>query len=323
MGELKRLLLAGGERAVRASHDGGDDGGDPGRAARASRDGLDGANKGDAALLRLHVWEQEQTVRTLDERSAEVGHVVETAVHVLDVAGIGSAHLSRDFLSLVLESSKLDKAHYAARLSALHVINATGAVRFVWGSIARWLDARTQQKIVLYGGEAEWRPQLGAMLGGDAALPRSYGGAVPTPTRHNFGALRGMPRRSALIIADEPPDVPPDAPPLRTAPHAGVRADDGRRSDRRADGLDDDEEGSGEGNESEPAGSGDGRKGSGGGVWGLGLDEIVASSPSARVVLELGLGRTTAKSVDDDEYSDAIVVDPAAADGGDCGGCIR
>ncbi|EOD10649.1 hypothetical protein EMIHUDRAFT_452613 [Emiliania huxleyi CCMP1516] len=93
-------------------------------------------------------------------------------VYVLDLRGMGVAHLNKRLLSLIKEVNELFGWYYPETVYQFYIINAPLVFRTAWSIIKPWIHPITAAKFAVLGGD--WRKRLDqagiSLTGGD--LPR-------------------------------------------------------------------------------------------------------------------------------------------------------
>jgi hypothetical protein len=135
-------------------------------------------------LIRFHAWEGEQAIRIMNERSATVGHNIETFVIVVDADGWYPGLATSDAFTYIKAMATTDSDHYPERLGRMLVINAPYALSFAWRVISSFLDPVTRAKIQILSNPSDWQPVLFEFVDKDQ-VPVMYGGTAPDPTPEN------------------------------------------------------------------------------------------------------------------------------------------
>ena len=133
-------------------------------------------------LVKFHVWESEQAIRMMNEKSKELGCTIETFVCIIDAAGWSLRLATRDAFTFIKEMAAADSNHYPERLGKLIVINAPSVLSVAWKFISSLLNEVQRAKIKIFSAQKDWLPVLLEFIDEDQ-IPQKYGG-----TAHNLTA---------------------------------------------------------------------------------------------------------------------------------------
>lgn len=157
-------------------------------------------------LIKFHVWQQEQTLRMMYERSKRCGYNIETFVVVLDAEGFSLRLGTGDAYLLMKALISLDSSHYPERLGTLVVINAPSVLWITWRIIQSFLDDVTRAKIKILSDQSEWQPVLQSLISVDQ-IPKKYGGLAPN-----------LSPEEALFSMNPGDDIPRHIPECESSP---------------------------------------------------------------------------------------------------------
>jgi len=133
-------------------------------------------------LIRFHAWETEQALRLMYEARDQHEYNIETFLLVCDAEGWNLSLATSDAFAFIKGMVVTDADHYPERLGTLLLINAPSALTFAWRIIQGFIDARTKEKIHIYGSNrSEWLPVLLKYVDVDK-IPVQYGGTMPDLT---------------------------------------------------------------------------------------------------------------------------------------------
>jgi hypothetical protein len=131
------------------------------------------------SLIRFHAWETEQALRLMYEARDKHGYNIETFLLVCDAEGWNLSLATSDAFAFIKGMVVTDADHYPERLGTLLLINAPSALTFAWRIIQTFIDAKTKEKIHIYGSNrSEWLPVLLKYVDEDK-IPVQYGGTLP------------------------------------------------------------------------------------------------------------------------------------------------
>ena len=131
------------------------------------------------SLIRFHAWETEQALRLMYQARDKHGYNIETFLLVCDAEGWNLSLATSDAFAFIKGMVVTDADHYPERLGTLLLINAPSALTFAWRIIQTFIDAKTKEKIHIYGSNrSEWLPVLLKYVDEDK-IPVQYGGTLP------------------------------------------------------------------------------------------------------------------------------------------------
>ena len=125
-------------------------------------------------LLQNHVYQNDKCLTRSPKRLV-----------IMDLAGIGSRHLTKSSYALIKSIISIDQRHYPETLYKMYLVNSPWILTAAFAIIKQWLDPITLSKIIICGGPSEYLPLLRAdlrnedipaFLGGQC---RCGGGCVP------------------------------------------------------------------------------------------------------------------------------------------------
>lgn len=161
------------------------------------------------ALTRLHVWEQEMTLRLMRRRSVEKGWLVDSVFVVIDVGGMRLSQVTKDFIALMKMVAKIDQDCYPEMMGGMMIINCPSLFPYVWKMFSPMLDARTTDKIKMFAKQSDWQPALLALMDDLDTLPPEYGGTgTPLAERQSVTSLHA-PIRAPTENGTSPPRPSP------------------------------------------------------------------------------------------------------------------
>ena len=129
-------------------------------------------------LGEFHVWESEQAIRMMNEKSKELRCNIETFVCIIDAAGWSLRLATRDAFTFIKEMAAADSNHYPERLGKLIVINAPSVLSVAWKFISSLLNDVQRAKIKIFSARKDWLPVLLEFID-ENQIPRKYGGTAP------------------------------------------------------------------------------------------------------------------------------------------------
>ena len=105
-------------------------------------------------------------------------------VCVLDLEGLTTSHLTKRALDIVKAQTEMDSVCFPETLKHLVIINAPGFFPLTWKLIAKWIDARTANKVTILGSNrSKWMAKLRQLVDVDQ-LPVDYGGTGTSIERY-------------------------------------------------------------------------------------------------------------------------------------------
>ena len=172
----------------------------------------------------------------LREATAQEGRLVGTMLHVIDVSGASlRAHLSGTGRDVFARVAAAADAHFPETLGTLLIINASAAFPMFWGVVKAFVDARTREKIEVFGdppardffAPGGWPARVRQLCGGrfpEEMFPGRKGSSgsreapwkqepwrllgYKGPVKKGEGAGPGSPKTQAAPEAPKPPKAP-------------------------------------------------------------------------------------------------------------------
>ena len=115
-------------------------------------------------LLQNHVYQNDKCLTKSPKRLV-----------IMDLAGIGSRHLTKSSYALIKSIISIDQRHYPETLYKMYLVNSPWILTAAFAIIKQWLDPITLSKIIICGGPSEYLPLLRADLR-DEDIPAFLGG---------------------------------------------------------------------------------------------------------------------------------------------------
>jgi hypothetical protein len=130
-----------------------------------------------SSLVKYHWWTCEHELNLAFKRAAERGPLLVSTFVILDMSGLGMAHVSQHLLNHLKNLVSIDNLCYPELLGKMLIINAPWLAVQTWGMIKGWLDQRSQNKIEFVK-QGETTKRLLDFVPAES-LPVSYGGTGP------------------------------------------------------------------------------------------------------------------------------------------------
>eukprot|EP00798_Chlamydomonas_sp_ICE-L_P023844 gene23844-9398_t len=103
-------------------------------------------------MLKFHIQEYERCRKIiLPICSRLAGRHIDQTFGIMDVKGVGMAHLTGEVKRLMQMIMQYDQDNYPEMLGHICVINAPYVFRMVWSFVKGYIDIRTQQKVEILG----------------------------------------------------------------------------------------------------------------------------------------------------------------------------
>lgn len=178
------------------------------------------------SLIRFHAWETEQALRLMYESRDKHGYNIETFLLVCDAEGWNLGLATSDAFAFIKGMVVTDADHYPERLGTLLLINAPSALTFAWRIIQGFIDAKTKEKIHIYGSNrSEWLPVLLKYVDEDK-IPVQYGGTLPDLTPEE-AILSMNPPPPSVVMTTSKSDSSSLPAARAVGVHRAVQTDDG------------------------------------------------------------------------------------------------
>eukprot|EP00286_Rhodomonas_abbreviata_P030009 CAMPEP_0181297832 /NCGR_PEP_ID=MMETSP1101-20121128/5457_1 /TAXON_ID=46948 /ORGANISM="Rhodomonas abbreviata, Strain Caron Lab Isolate" /LENGTH=274 /DNA_ID=CAMNT_0023402809 /DNA_START=89 /DNA_END=913 /DNA_ORIENTATION=+ len=138
-------------------------------------------------FVKYNIWILERMTQTMEDQGQWLS--------IMDLSEFAFRHLTKLNLQWAKVLADLMKDHYPERLGKSMLINAPTVFNMGWAIAKTWLDARTKEKVGIFGGEKAWKPEMEKImdlsilpveLGGNARL--SFDPHSLDPRTHEAGA---------------------------------------------------------------------------------------------------------------------------------------
>ncbi|CAN0478789.1 unnamed protein product [Ectocarpus sp. 12 AP-2014] len=138
-------------------------------------------------MTELHAREQELLLRMLRRRTLEgggggegaaaerAGHIVDTAVVVIDTGGLTLRHVTKAFVRLFKLRAHMDQLLFPEMLGKCFIVNTPSLFSYVWSMFSPLVDERTRSKISIISKPQDWTKALQEIADPDQLSPE-YGG---------------------------------------------------------------------------------------------------------------------------------------------------